>query len=101
MDDLTREFMELVKCEKWEVRDADPERLKLNAAAEAAASVARRKAGFRSGEIVMPFGKHKGLTLEEVPRSYLIWLAGQRDNRRSTKSSRKFKRIVQGYLAGS
>lgn len=26
---------------------------------------------------IMPFGKHKGLSLEDVPASYLLWLADQ------------------------
>jgi hypothetical protein len=27
---------------------------------------------------LMPFGKHKGLRLDEVPNSYLLWLYDQR-----------------------
>ncbi len=28
-------------------------------------------------ETVMPFGKHKGKPFEDIPRSYLVWLAKQ------------------------
>ena len=27
------------------------------------------------GEIVMPFGKHKGLRLKDIPKDYLQWMA--------------------------
>jgi uncharacterized protein (DUF3820 family) len=26
--------------------------------------------------MIMPFGKHKGLDMEDVPASYLMWLYG-------------------------
>lgn len=30
---------------------------------------------------IMPFGKHKGKTLEDVPASYFIWLQGELRNK--------------------
>lgn len=29
------------------------------------------------GSICMPFGKHRGVALEDIPTSYLDWLIGQ------------------------
>jgi hypothetical protein len=43
MDDLTRDFMNLVACAAWEVQTADPARLALDATAEADASVRRQQ----------------------------------------------------------
>jgi len=31
------------------------------------------------GKWEIPFGKHKGSALEDVPASYLLWLAEQKD----------------------
>jgi hypothetical protein len=99
MDEATREFMDLVDCEEWEVKDADPDRLKLDATEEADKSVARKLSGYVDGglgKVEMPFGKHKGLPIEAVPGDYLRWLAWQPD--KGYKSTKKFKVQLRHYM---
>lgn len=43
--------------------------------------------------IKMPFGKHRGVPIDEVPRSYLTWLQGQ-------KLSKELASHVNARLAG-
>ncbi len=43
--------------------------------------------------IIMPFGKHKGLKLEDVPAKYLLWLYDQ-------DWMTKFEDIMD-YIAGN
>lgn len=37
----------------------------------------REPTGYDLGKSTMPFGKHKGMRMEEVPLDYLDWLLGQ------------------------
>jgi len=35
---------------------------------------------------IMPFGKHKGKEIEEIPDSYLEWFVGEKDIREKNKT---------------
>lgn len=51
-------------------------------------------------ESKMPFGKHKGKSMEDVPASYLMWLRDQFDDQ--TKSGIPLKaqqQAIRDYIA--
>lgn len=95
MDIGTVQFLELVRCEPCDVRDIPAERLGVDATAEAHASEGRC-----SGTYELPFGKHKGKPLDEVPREYLRWLVKQPSDGGFRKTA-KVKRKVALYLRGA
>jgi len=51
----------------------------------------------RVGEVVMPFGAHKGVSLCDIPASYLDWLIGQPFM--SEQRNLGLRCIIQSHLA--
>lgn len=96
-DAATLEFCELVDCDPSEVRDADPE-LIATAFERAAETNTPAAKNARFGTREMPYGKHKGTTIDNVPRDYLEWLAHSPNGPQATNASRKFKLQIKAYL---
>lgn len=93
----TTKFMELVDCRESEVKNIPEGRL----AGYRAHIAELEKEGRRlSGDHPMPFGKHRGKLLRDVPADYLHWLAKAPDDENSTVSGRRFKRELRFYLHG-
>jgi uncharacterized protein (DUF3820 family) len=80
MDDRTREFMELVDCEEWEVQDViSPDKMKF-------------------GDTSLTFGKYKGWRIRDVPGNYLTWLADQPSSKNGVGLTLPFKKQLHIYL---
>ena len=48
-------------------------------------------------ESIMPFGKHKGEALEDVPAKYLLWLSGEILQKQESSRS-KFETALSEYV---
>jgi len=94
-DTATLEFLELVDCKPADVRDIPLERRGIDAVAEA-----RNSEGRVSGTYTLPFGKHRGKPLDDVPRDYLHWLIAQPSDGAFRRTAR-VKSKVAIYLEGS
>lgn len=72
-DERVAAFLELVNCEPGDVLDTAARHDGLAAAAAESS---------RPEKWVVPFGKHKGVEIGDVPDGYLLWAAEQRDVRK-------------------
>lgn len=86
----TEQFCELVNCDLADVRDIPADRIGV-----VATHVDPSAAKAALGTITMPFGKHRGELLSEVPREYLHWLVNRK---RSTRGVEKMKQKIRKYL---
>lgn len=93
----TAKFMELVDCRESEVKSTPPAHL---ARYRAHIAAMEREGRRLSGDKPMPFGKHRGKLLREVPVDYLHWLAKAPDDESTTVSGRRFKQELRHYLHG-
>lgn len=73
VDEATAEFMELVDCEEWEVKDIPQDRIGVDDPTYIPPE--RIQAGLGSCE--MYFGKHRGKLFRDIPKDYLLWLVRQ------------------------
>lgn len=54
-----------------------------------------------SDSYIMPFGKHKGQKLGDVPAGYLVWLSEQEDDGRYPKVREYIKKNLQHLVKES
>jgi hypothetical protein len=85
-------FLELVDCEPSEVQNA----VTRTPSPPAAASPVRQFDALRFGDREMPFGKHRGQRIREIPRNYLSWLA---EAIGTSRDADRFKGDLRRWLA--
>lgn len=93
----TRVFLTLVDCDPADVKDIPADRIGV-----APTYVSPERAAAARGTVSLPFGKHKGKTLDESPLGYLEWLAKQPPMDEVKSSTRrgieKTKQKIRNYL---
>jgi len=97
MDDKTKAFLELVKCDPSEVRDVPKDRLHCcpSQPGSAARKLLPEKRRASLGKKSLYFGKHRGKRLKDVPEDYLRWALKQMAE---NGSFRRFQRDAREYL---
>lgn len=90
--DRTAEFMKVVNCQRDEVLDVARWNGKHSTRGPKPGEPGSDEAKARN--FVMPFGKHSGKPIRDVPKGYLLWCIGNL----KTKGSKKVKRIIQFEL---
>jgi hypothetical protein len=87
-------FLELVDCDASEVQDANSTPPTVKPAGSRAA--ARTFDAKRFGDRQMPFGKHRGRRIRQIPRNYLSWLA---EAIGTSQDADRFKGDLRRWLA--
>jgi hypothetical protein len=90
-DDALTEFQSLVDCRPEEVLD-----VATKPAVSLTATSSRKFDPSKFSARTMPYGKHKGVSIGEVPKQYLRWLA---DAPSTIKGSARFKADLRKWLS--
>lgn len=100
LKEVPADYLQWAKDKMTALNPAQKKKIAAHLGAQPAPAAKPAAPAGQPGDYVMPFGKHQGKPLKNMPESYLMWMADQMKQGQFA-SKPELKQAVLGYLSGN